>query len=116
MLEVFAITTMLSIKPISRAGILEMTSWRYAPPYDIYNLDDPLSAADIRYFQDPLFAYHEIRNEAGEMVGFCSFGEDAQVPGGDYRVEALDIGMGVRPDLTGRGLGTTFATPVVEFA
>jgi RimJ/RimL family protein N-acetyltransferase len=38
------------------------------------------------------------------------------VSGGDYRSAALDIGMGVRPDLTGRGTGASFAAAVIDFA
>lgn len=106
----------LTIIPLSRSGIEAITSWRYEPPYDIYNLAHPPSAEAVGYFQNPAFAYHEIQDEAGEIVGFCSFGADGQVPGGDYSQEALDIGMGMRPDLTGQGLGSTVAATVVDFA
>lgn len=40
-------------------------------------------------------------------MSFC-FGPDARVPGGDYAADALDVGMGVRPDLTGQGRGLDF--------
>lgn len=106
----------VTIVPLQRAAIDIMAAWRYDAPYDLYNLDHPPLAADIAYFLDPAYAYHEIHNDAGDLVGFCTFGVDAQVPGGDYSVDALDIGMGVRPDLTGHGLGATFAAAVVAFA
>jgi len=32
-------------------------------------------------------------NEENKLVGFCSCGADAQVAGGDYNEEALDVGM-----------------------
>lgn len=57
-----------------------------------------------------------MKDEVEELVGFCSFGEDGQVPGGDYHLDALDIGMGIRPDLTGRGLGINYVNSVLEFA
>jgi RimJ/RimL family protein N-acetyltransferase len=38
------------------------------------------------------------------------------VPGGDYSTPALDIGLGVRPDLTGRGLGFDYVNAVIDFA
>ncbi|WP_244329384.1 GNAT family N-acetyltransferase [Tolypothrix sp. PCC 7910] len=54
--------------------------------------------------------------ENGELVAFCCFGKEAQVPGGDYRHEALDIGLGVRPDLTGLGRGHMYIADVLNFA
>lgn len=49
-------------------------------------------------------------------MGFCSFGEDGQVHGGDYNVPALDIGMGVCPDLIGKGRGICYIEAVLNFA
>jgi RimJ/RimL family protein N-acetyltransferase len=43
----------------------------------------------------------------GELIAYRCFGADGQVPGGDYSAAALDTGGGLRPDLTGRGLGRT---------
>jgi RimJ/RimL family protein N-acetyltransferase len=87
--------------------------WRYAPPYDLYNLDDP---QEVNYLVDPQNSFYQMRGEGGELVGFCSFGKDGQVPGGNYSLDALDIGMGMHPDLTGAGRGSTFASAVLEFA
>jgi RimJ/RimL family protein N-acetyltransferase len=39
------------------------------------------------------------------LIGFRSFGPDGQVPGWDYDDSALDTGGGLRPELTGQGLG-----------
>lgn len=55
-------------------------------------------------------------DENSELVAYCSFGQDGQVTGADYRDQALDIGMGIRPDLTGRGKGAEYAKAVLEFA
>jgi len=43
--------------------------------------------------------------DAAELIAFRSFGADGQVPGGHYDDSALDTGGGLRPDLTGHGLG-----------
>ena len=106
----------LTIQPMTKPNVPEMTSWQYEPPYDVYNLDHPPDEEDYAYYLDPAFAYHEILTETGEMVGFCSFGEDGRVGGGDYSQEALDIGMGIRPDWTGQGYGSMFGEAVVAFA
>jgi RimJ/RimL family protein N-acetyltransferase len=112
----------LCFQPIDEAAIRTILIWRYERPYHIYNLslhpDDPyVSAMEMDYFLTPAFAFQAIFDEeTAEQVAFCSFGSDGQVTGGDYREEALDIGMGVRPDLTGKGLGAFFATAVIAFA
>lgn len=106
----------LTISPITAADLVQIIGWRYTPPYDFYNFADPPDADTIAELLDPVLALHALYAESGDLVGFCSFGEDGQVPGGDYAEEALDIGMGVAPDYTGRGLGRIFAAAVVAFA
>lgn len=106
----------MNIRPLTKHDAYEMCSWQYPPPYDIYNLECPPSDEDIAYLLDPSFHYHAIVDGEEVMLAFCSFGEDGQVPGADYSEEALDIGLGVRPDLTGQGRGGEFAAVVLAFA
>jgi RimJ/RimL family protein N-acetyltransferase len=104
----------IKFSPMDEFNAREITRWRYPPPYHIYNMVE--DEETITYSIDPtnnLFAMH---NDHGVLVGFCSFGIDGQVPGGDYHKEALDIGLGLRPDLTGRGLGLEFINRVLKFA
>jgi len=49
------------------------------------------------------------------MIGVRSFGQDGQVPGGSYDSSALDTGGGLRPDLTGKGLGREAISAGLEF-
>jgi len=49
------------------------------------------------------------------LIGFRSFGADGQVPGGSYDDSALDTGGGLRPELTGRGLGREAIGTGLEF-
>ena len=51
----------------------------------------------------------------GELIGFRSFGPDGRVPGGAYDDSALDTGGGLRPELTGRGLGRSVIAAGLEF-
>ena len=91
-------------------------SWRYKAPYDIYNLGSGEVENDIQRFMDPGSPYYGMADEQGELVAYCCFGLQAQVPGGDYSSEALDIGLGVRPDLTGHGQGLAYVNSVLDFA
>lgn len=108
----------LNFRPIQKEDVLTILTWQYEPPYHIYDIGfEGFSAEEeIRYFLDPAFSFYAIVSENGELAGYCSFGKDGQVPGGDYAAEALDIGLGVRPDLTGKGLGTGIVTAVITFA
>jgi RimJ/RimL family protein N-acetyltransferase len=54
-----------------------------------------------------------------EFIGYCCFGSDARVPGGNYtrgEPEVLDVGGGLRPDLVGRGMGEGLVRQVLAFA
>jgi RimJ/RimL family protein N-acetyltransferase len=100
---------------MDEANARAFMSWRYDPPYDLYNI--PASAIeDLSFFTDPQNAYYSISNDAGTLEAFCCFGADAQVPGGDYAEDALDVGWGLRPDLTGQGRGVMYVTAILAFA
>jgi [ribosomal protein S18]-alanine N-acetyltransferase len=77
-----------------------ITTWRYPPPYDCYDM----TGADPDVLAHPASGFFALL-DADEFIGFRSFGEDGQVPGWDYDNSALDTGGGLRPDLTGAGLG-----------
>jgi RimJ/RimL family protein N-acetyltransferase len=101
---------------ISEEDARAILQWRYEAPYSIYNPDPANLEEDLEGFLDPRYAYHSIATEQGELVGYCCFGPDARVPGGDYSRDALDVGAGLRPDLTGRGLGPGFLNAILDFA
>jgi RimJ/RimL family protein N-acetyltransferase len=82
-----------------------MLSWQYEPPYGMYTLEPVDEATAIRELLRPELHYVAVLDEHDDMIAFRCFGPDAQVPGGIYGEEALDLGGGLRPDLTGKGLG-----------
>ena len=102
-------------RPMSEEDARAILQWRYEAPYSIYNPDPENLEADLKGFLDPRYAYHSIVTAQGELAGYCCFGLDAQVPGGDYTDDALDVGAGLRPDLTGQGLGAGFLTAILDF-
>lgn len=88
----------------------EIVTWRYPAPYDCYDMTGA-NAAFIASAESGFFALTDI----DELIGFRSFGADGQVPGGDYDDSALDTGGGLRPDLTGKGLGREAISTGLEF-
>ena len=109
----------LRFAPMSDADAEEILRWRYTGDLSVYGFDTPDPAAraeEKRDLLDPRNCYYAARSAAGELIGFCCFGPDAQVPGGDYRQPALDVGLGLQPELVGRGLGLSFVEAILEFA
>ena len=104
-----------TFQPMDEASARAISEWRYDAPYDIYNIAPDDVEKEMQLFLDPQNAYHTITDEHGDLVAYCCFGPDGQVPGGDYSAAALDIGLGVRPDLTGRGRGLTYVNAVLDF-
>jgi RimJ/RimL family protein N-acetyltransferase len=95
----------------------EILSWRYPPPYDFYNPPEIRATADyVSEFINPEYQFHAILDDDSRFIGFCSFGIDGQVSGGDYELEALDIGLGMKPELTGCGLGDLFLAAILNHA
>ena len=104
----------IEYRPVDEKSAREFLGWQYEPPYDIYNC--PLGELDvaIEYNIDPGNNVYAMLDQNGELVGYCSYGKDAQIPGGDYSEGALDIGLMIKPALTGRGLGAAFVNEVIR--
>jgi len=107
---------MLSFQPLGRQAALEILQWKYEPPYDLYDHRPEKAEDDLHCLLDPKNGFFSIHDPDGRVIGFCSFGPDARVSGGNYEGDALDIGLGIRPDLTGRGGGTRMIGEVLDFA
>ena len=88
----------LTIDQASPATFEAIGAWRYEPPYDFYNGDEEPVLNPERHF--------EARDEQGELVGFYYF---------ERKGDALEYGLGLRPGLTGQGLGLDFFRAGLEF-
>jgi RimJ/RimL family protein N-acetyltransferase len=105
-----------TFKRMTETDAWAIMRWQYGPPYDLYNATPEDIPEGVQELLKPEHAYHTAFDEQARLVGYCCFGPDAQVPGGDYTGEALDIGLGLRPDLTGQGLGLPFLQAILVFA
>ena len=86
----------------------KITSWRYDPPYDFYNWDaDPEDLAELRDPERRRNVYFSVRDKNLQLVGFFQFEEKDSI---------VDVGLGLRPDLTGQGYGLEFLLSGLEFA
>ncbi len=102
----------LQFASMDRASADAVVAWRYEEPYSVYD-GQP---GDVEALMNPAYRYYTFTNEDDELIGFCCFGGDARVPGGAYAdADALDVGAGMRPDLTGRGFGADFVDAILDF-
>ena len=100
----------IRIASLTREHAEDISTWRYPAPYDTYDM----VGADPDELLRPEMGYHAVL--AGErLIGFRSFGRDGQVPGWDYDDSALDTGGGLRPELTGQGLGRTVIAAGLDY-
>ena len=100
--------------PMDEASARAISVWRYDEPYDVYNPGSDSVEEMVQAFLDPEYAYNAMTDERGDVVGYCCFGPDGRVPWGEYDADALDVGMGMRPDLTGQGRGLTYVNAVLD--
>jgi ribosomal-protein-alanine N-acetyltransferase len=85
----------------------QIAGWHYEPPYDFYDAaSDPVDA-QLLYDAGARHLYRAVVDDAGELIGWWYL-----VPDGDE----VEIGLGLRPDLTGRGLGRAFVEQELEYA
>ncbi len=99
-----------TIRPMTPDDVEAMRAWHYPAPYEVYDESDSgdieLMLADIGS-NDRWFAAVNPRSD--DLVGFFEF-----KPADGER--ELEIGLGLRPDLTGIGLGAAFVEAGLVFA
>ena len=89
----------MNIEPMTAKDFADFAEWRYQPPYEFYDTDAEEVKNPERYFAG--------RDEDGALLGFYYF---------EQKEAVLEYGLGLRPDLTGRGLGLEFFRAGLEFA
>lgn len=101
----------MRIEAMTEEYAADIATWRYPAPYDCYDVVD----VEPVFFLDPGNGFFALVSEEDGLIGFRSFGADGRVPGGIYDDSALDTGGGLRPSLTGQGLGRTAIETRLEF-
>lgn len=114
-LATFVRVVTLLTRMFTESEAREAASWQYPPPFDFYN-DDPDDSAHFLARTAHGEGYYPAVDERGAIVAFCVLGREARVPGQTVLDGTLDIGAGVRPDRTSRGVGTALLGQVIELA
>ena len=88
----------LHLDGLGAADVDVILGWRYRGEYSSYDLD----ASDRATLVDANNDYLAVRLRT-ELIDFVCPGSEARVSGMTEDPAAVDIGVGIRPDLTGRG-------------
>ncbi|QAA32366.1 GNAT family N-acetyltransferase [Clostridium manihotivorum] len=107
----------LDIKKINLENVKQITKWVYEAPYSIYSMDKSEECVRELLKGD----YYTVFDSENNIIGYCCFGEDAQVPIGNIFgaydcKDYTDVGLGMKPDLCGCGLGVGFLKAILDFA
>jgi [ribosomal protein S18]-alanine N-acetyltransferase len=99
----------MSIRPLRSSEAEAVAAWAYQGPWSIYDPrpGDALISAEA--------GYDAVVDDDGSLVGYVCVGQEARVPGLAEADGVLDIGVGMRPDLVGQGLGRAFGTVALEY-
>lgn len=105
----------LFIENMNKKMAKEILNWKYDVPYDFYNNENTDEA--MKELLDG--SYYAVVDEFKELIGFFCIGENAQVPIGNrlgvYTEDLVDMGLGMNPNLVGKGNGFKFCTYIVKF-
>lgn len=98
----------LRFRPLTETDARAIVGWRYDGPWAVYDARPDDLAEILAGLATSVAAV----DADGALVGFLVFGAGAQVLGGRraglYSPDALDVGLGLRPNLVGRGMGAGF--------
>ena len=92
---------------MTQSAAQAIRAWRYPAPYDFYDLD--ADADDLAEFMDQRNwpgTYFTAHDPEGDLIGFFIC---------DRQGTSATVGVGLRPDLTGIGLGTLFVASVLDY-
>ena len=82
--------------------------WHYNDMYSFYNMEnDPEDLEEIITPKLRGDKYYQVVDDQDELVGYFCLERLSE--------EKVEVGLGLRPDLTGRGLGLNFITEIEAF-
>lgn len=106
-----------NIKEMNYDEAKKISKWTYKEPYSIYSFDESDECISELLNGD----YYSASDVENNLVGYYCFGRAAQVPvGNKFGVydskDFTDIGLGIKPDSCGLGLGADFVKSGLMFS
>jgi [ribosomal protein S18]-alanine N-acetyltransferase len=97
-----------TFKPRNKRDAHTIAQWHYEQPYTFYDFDqDPEDLEGLLNLQNWQDFYYSVLDEQGTLVGLFLFRNEE---------DTVEIGIGLRPDLTGKGVSFDFGSAGLAFA
>ena len=103
------------IVPMTLGYAMQISAWTYENEYSIYSFTQNADTVN-ELMNGEYYAYLDQDNN---LSGYFCFGKTARIPAIEedaYYSEILDIGLGRKPVLCGKGYGYFFVKAGLEFA
>ena len=98
-----------AFRPLTQEDAEQIAGWRYPEPYSFYDWEsDPDDLAELLDATARADDYVAVEGVDGTVIGFLHYKRPHRA--------TLEIGLGLRPDQTGRGLGRSFVEAGLEYA
>lgn len=104
-------TPLYDLRPLRWRDAVVIARWRYEGAYAAYNIEliSLLTSLLVAQALKPLdmLGYYAVFDTQKELVGLFTFARTGQT---------VEVGLGMRPDLTGKGRGLSFLQVGLDFA
>lgn len=104
-----------TIRNMTETYAIEVLCWKYERPYNFYN--QVLTSHAIMELTGN--KYYVVFDRYDVLIGFFCVGASAKVPAGyphgAYQEACVDVGLGMKPAFTGKGLGFSFFSAILDF-
>ncbi|WP_416148775.1 GNAT family N-acetyltransferase [Salipaludibacillus sp. HK11] len=105
------------ISHLTKEDAVDIANWQYPSPYELYSMDGSEEVVSVLLTHD----YFLVSTESHHRFGYFCLGEEGRVPGGyhanlyDDSDNIIDLGLGIHPDYTGEGLGSSFVHAILQW-
>lgn len=99
------------LRPLTPVDAAQIATWRYPPPFDLYDSDIDPTAYDPPDGEG--HGYWVVDAEDGGVIAFVCLGPEGRVPGQTDEPDTLDVGMGIRPDAVSQGVASALVPAVL---
>jgi RimJ/RimL family protein N-acetyltransferase len=97
----------VKLVPLTDAHAAAISGWQYEFPYEWYDTSSDPRKVELFAHPQRRESLRAVVDEGGELLGFFNFVREG---------DEVRVGLGMRPDMTGRGLAQPFILAGLNYA